>query len=153
MKILPLRSIENNTYKTVIKPSEMGDSIRTAEQEISLLADFPQTLRYSDIEFKGNFVVTDGIPVLSDDASAVEIVLDLNNKEYLIGADMEISLEVSADKVGTAEIDGTVFTDALMVAQAKVILFETRVMAKIKELLDIARSHVNTFEETVEQTL
>ena len=152
MKILPLRSIENNAYKTVIKPSEMGDSIRTAQQEIDLLTDFPQILRYSDIEFKGNFIVTDGIPVLSDDPSAVEVVLDLNNKEYTIGQDMEISLEVSAEKVGSAEIND-VLTDALMVAQAKVILFETRVMAKIKELLDIARSHVNTFEETVEQTL
>lgn len=152
MKILPVRTIENNAYKTVIKPSEMGDSIRTAQQEIDLLTDFPQILRYSDIEFKGNFIVTDGIPVLSDDPSAVEVVLDLNNKEYTIGQDMEISLEVSAEKVGSAEIND-VLTDALMVAQAKVILFETRVMAKIKELLDIARSHVNTFEETVEQTL
>lgn len=152
MKILPVRTIENNAYKTVIKPSEMGDSIRTAQQEIDLLADFPQILRYSDIEFKGNFIVTDGIPVLSDDPSAVEVVLDLNNKEYTIGQDMEISLEVSAEKIGSAEIND-VLTDALMVAQAKVILFETRVMAKIKELLDIARSHVNTFEETVEQTL
>ena len=152
MKILPERTIENNAYKTVIKPSEMGDSIRTAQQEIDLLADFPQILRYSDIEFKGTFIVTDGIPVLSDDPSAVEVVLDLNNKEYTIGQDMEISLEVSAEKVGSAEIND-VLTDALMVAQAKVILFETRVMAKIKELLDIARSHVNTFEETVEQTL
>lgn len=152
MKILPIRTIENNAYKTVIKPSEMGDSIRTAQQEIDLLADFPQILRYSDIEFKGNFIVTDGTPVLSDDPSAAEVVLDLNNKEYTIGQDMEISLEVSAEKVGSAEIND-ILTDALMVAQAKVILFETRVMAKIKELLDIARSHVNTFEETVEQTL
>ena len=152
MKILPVRTIENNAYKTVIKPSEMGDSIRTAQQEIDLLADFPQILRYSDIEFKGTFIVTDGIPVLSDDPSAVEVVLDLNNKEYTIGQDMEISLEVSTEKIGSAEIND-VLTDALMVAQAKVILFETRVMAKIKELLDIARSHVNTFEETVEQTL
>ena len=152
MKILPVRTIENNAYKTVIKPSEMGDSIRTAQQEIDLLADFPQILRYSDIEFKGTFIVTDGIPVLSADPSAVEVVLDLNNKEYIIGQDMEISLEVSAEKVGSAEIND-VLTDSLMVAQAKVILFETRVMAKIKELLDVARSHVNTFEETVEQTL
>lgn len=152
MKILPIRTIENNSYKTVIKPSEMGDSIRTAQQEIDLLADFPQILRYSDIEFKGNFIVTDGIPVLSDDPSAVEVVLDLNNKEYTIGQDMEISLEVSADKIGSVEIND-VLTDSLMVAQAKVILFETRVMAKIKELLDVARSHVNTFEETVEVNL
>lgn len=152
MKILPERSIENNTFKTVIKPSEMGDSVRTAQQEIDLLVDFPQVLKYSDIEFKASFVVTDGIPVISDDSSAVEVTLDLNNKEYTIGESMEISLEVNADKIASSEIN-SVLTDGLLVAQAKIILFETKIMAKIKELLDIARSHVNTFEETVEQTL
>lgn len=152
MKILPIRSIENNTFKTVIKPSEMGDSVRTAQQEIDLLVDFPQVLKYSDIEFKASFVVTDGIPVISDDSSAVEVTLDLNNKEYIIGESMEISLEVNADKIASSEIN-SVLTDGLLVAQAKIILFETKIMAKIKELLDIARSHVNTFEETVEQTL
>lgn len=152
MKILPVRSIENNTFKTVIKPSEMGDSIRTAQQEIDLLLDFPQILRYSDIEFKGKFVVTDGIPAISDEAAAVEVVLDLNNREFTLGEDMEISLEVNADKIASSEVND-VLTDPLLVAQAKVILFENRVMAKIKELLDTARSHINTFEETVEQTL
>lgn len=152
MKILPVRSIENNTFKTVIKPSEMGDSIRTAQQEIDLLLDFPQVLRYSDIEFKGKFVVTDGIPSISDEADAVEVTLDLNNREFTLGEDMEISLEVNADKIASSEVN-EVLTDSLLVAQAKVILFENRVMAKIKELLDTARSHINTFEETVEQTL
>lgn len=152
MKILPVRSIENNTFRTVIKPSEMGDSIRTAQQEIDLLADFPQVLRYSDIEFKGKFVVTDGIPSISDDDAAVEVTLDLNNREFTLGEDMEISLEVNADKIASSEVND-VLTDPLLVAQAKVILFENRVMAKIKELLDTARSHINTFEETVEQTL
>lgn len=152
MKILPVRSIENNTFKTVIKPSEMGDSIRTAQQEIDLLLDFPQVLRYSDIEFKGKFVVADGIPSISDEADAVEVVLDLNNREFILGEDMEISLEVNADKIAASEVND-VLTDTLLVAQAKVILFENRVMAKIKELLDTARSHINTFEETVEQTL
>lgn len=152
MKILPVRSIESNTFKTVIKPSEMGDSIRTAQQEIDLLADFPQVLRYSDIEFKGKFVVTDGIPSISDEADAVEVTLDLNNREFTLGEDMEISLEVNADKIASSEVN-EVLTDTLLVSQAKVILFENRVMAKIKELLDTARSHINTFEETVEQTL
>lgn len=152
MKILPVRSIENNTFKTIIKPSEMGDSIRTAQQEIDLLLDFPQVLRYSDIEFKGKFVVADGIPSISDEADAVEVTLDLNNREFTLGEDMEISLEVNADKIASSEVN-EVLTDTLLVSQAKVILFENRVMAKIKELLDTARSHINTFEETVEQTL
>lgn len=56
MKILPERSILDNKYKTVIRPLEMGDSIRTAQQEIDMLADTPQILRYSDIEFKGSLL-------------------------------------------------------------------------------------------------
>lgn len=62
MKILPIRSIENDTYTTVIKPSEWGTASVTAENELAMLADTPQLLRYADIEFKDKFiVVNDGV--------------------------------------------------------------------------------------------
>ena len=153
MKILPVRTIENDTYTTVIKPSEWGTASVTAENELAMLADTPQTLRYADIEFKDKFVITNGIPVISTDATAVEVTLDLNNKEFLLDADFEVSLSVDAKKIIDSELDGTIFTDKHELAQAKTILFETKVISRIKELLDIARSHVNSFEETVEQTL
>lgn len=153
MKILPERSIENDTYTTVIKPSEWGTATVTAENEIAMLEDTPQTLRYADIEFKDKFVITNGIPTISTDPSAVEVTIDLNNKEFLLNEDFEVSISVDAKKILDAELDGTVFTDKHELAQAKTILFETKVISRIKELLDIARSHVNTFEETVEQTL
>lgn len=153
MKILPLRSIENDTYTTVIKPSEWGTATVTAENELAMLADTPQILRYADVEFKDKFVITNGIPTISTDLSAVEVTLDLNNKEFLLDENFEVSLSVDAKKILDAELDGTVFTDKHKLAQAKTILFETKIISRIKELLDIARSHVNTFEETVEQTL
>lgn len=153
MKILPVRTIENDTYTTVIKPSEWGTASVTAENELAMLADTPQTLRYADIEFKDKFVIANGIPVISTDATAVEVTLDLNNKEFLLDADFEVSLSVDAKKIIDSELDGTIFTDKHELAQAKTILFETKVISRIKELLDIARSHVNSFEETVEQTL
>lgn len=34
MKILPIRSIENDTYTTVIKPSEWGTASVTAEMNL-----------------------------------------------------------------------------------------------------------------------
>ena len=153
MKILPLRSIENDTYTTVIKPSEWGTATVTAENELSMLADTPQILRYADVEFKDKFVITNGIPTISTDPSAVEVTLDLNNKEFLLDENFEVSLSVDAKKILDTEIDGTIFTNKHELAQAKTILFETKIISRIKELLDIARSHVNTFEETVEQTL
>lgn len=153
MKILPIRSIEDDTYTTIIRPSEWGTASVTAEDELAMLADTPQTLRYADIEFKGKFIVTDGLPVISTDASAVEVILDLNNKEFILDENFEVSISIDAKKILDSELDETVFTDKHVLAQAKVILFETKVVARVKELLEIARSHVNSFEETIEQTL
>ena len=153
MKILPERSIENDVYATVIKPSEWGTATVTAQSELEMLADTPQTLRYADIEFKEKFKVVEGLPVVSADEDAVEVSLDLNNKEFLLNEDFEVSLSVDANRVLTSEIDDTVLTDKYLVAQAKVITYETKVLARIKELLDEARAHVNTFEETTEVNL
>lgn len=153
MKILPVRSIENDTYTTVIKPSEFGTASVTAENELAMLADTPQLLRYADIEFKDKFIVSDGLPVVSTETNAVEVSLDLNNKEFMLDENFEVSISIDAKKILDSELDGTVFTDKHVLAQAKVILFETKVIARIKELLETARSHVNSFEETIEQTL
>lgn len=153
MKILPIRSIENDTYTTVIRPSEFGTASVTAENELAMLADTPQVLRYADIEFKDKFIVSDGLPVVSTEANAVEVTLDLNNKEFMLDENFEVSLSIDAKKILDSELDETVFTDKHILAQAKTILFETKVIARVKELLEIARSHVNSFEETIEQTL
>lgn len=153
MKILPERSIENDVYSTLLKPLTFGTATVTAEDELAMLADTPQTLRYADIEFKEKFKIVDGLPVVSTDEDAVEISLDLTNKEFLLDENFEVSLSVDANKVAPAEIDGTVFTDKYLVAQAKIITYETKVLERIKTLLDEARAHVNTFEDTVEVNL
>lgn len=154
MKILPIRSILDNKYKTVIKPSEMGDSIRTAQQEIDMLADTPQILKYSDIEFKGKFIVSNANPIISEDENAVEVTIDnINNKEFIINENLEISLEIDATKVADSLLDKTVLTTKQLYAQAQIILFETKVKNRIKELLEVARSNVNDFEVVTEETL
>lgn len=153
MKILPERSIENDIYTTVIKPTEFGTATVTADAEIEMLKDTPQILRYADIDFKDKFVITDKIPTISSDPDAVEVSLNLNNKEFTIDENFEVSLSVDANKIVDAELDSTVFTDKHDLAMAKIILYETKVIAQIKKLLDVARSHVTTFEQTVEQTL
>ena len=153
MKILPERGISKDTYTTLLKPSEWGTASVTAENELAMLEDTPQLLRFADIEFKDKFIVSDGLPVVSTEANAVEVTLDLNNKEFVLDENFEVSISIDAKKILDSELDGTVFTDKHVLAQAKVILFETKVIARIKELLEIARSHVNSFEETIEQTL
>lgn len=154
MKILPVRTIENDVYTTILKPSEFGTATMTHDAEISMLKDTPKTLAYVDIDFREKFKVgTDGLPVISTDPDAVQVELNLNNKEFLLDENFEVSLSVDANKIPTSEIDSVVLTDKYLVAQAKVITYETKVLARIKELLDEARGHMNTFEDTVEVNL
>lgn len=154
MKILPERSILDNKYKTVIRPSEMGDSIRTAQQEIDMLADTPQILKYSDIEFKGKFIVSNGNPIISESENSIEVTIDnINNKEFVINENLEITLEIDATKVPDGLLDTNILTTKQLYAQAQIILFETKVKNRIKELLEIARSNVNDFEVVTEETL
>lgn len=153
MKILPVRTIENDVYTTLLKPSEFGTSTMTEIMELEMLKDTPQILRYVDIDFTDKFKVVDGNPVISVEDDAVEIKLDLNNKEFELNENFEVSLSVDANKIASDEVDGTVFTTKQLVAQAKVILYETKVLARIKTLLDEARAHINKFEETTEVNL
>ena len=154
MKILPIREIENNTYKTTIKPDSFGTSTVTEEAELEMLKDFPQILRYADINFVANFKLVDGLPIITDEADAVEVKIDnLTNKEFMLGEDLVIEFAIDANKISNTEVDGTVFTTTLQVAQAKAILFETKVLAKIKELMDAARANVNDFEIATEVIL
>lgn len=153
MKILPERSIENDIYTTILKPLEWGTATTTQDMELEMLKDTPQVLRYADIEFKEYFKVVDGLPVVSSDEDAVEVSLDLNNKEFILDENFEVSLSVDANKVMATEIDEEVLTDKYLVAQAKVITYESKILAQIKKLLDEARAHVNKFEDTVEVNL
>lgn len=80
------------------------------------------------------------LPVISDESDAVQVVLALNNIEMVICKDMEIEYSVNAEKIGSAEIN-EILTSKALVAQAKVILFETKILDRIKELLDEAKAH------------
>ena len=153
MKILPLRSIENDVYSTFIKPLEWGPATVTSEEEIEMIKDTPQTLKYSDIDFTEKFKVVDGLPVVSSDEDAVEVKLELNNKKVALSEDFEVSLSVDANKISETEIDDVILTDKYLVAQAKVITFETKILAQLKNLLDEARAHINNFEDTTEVNL
>lgn len=97
-------------------------------------------LRYADIEFKEYFKVVDGLPVVSSDEDAVEVSLDLNNKEFILDENFEVSLSVDANKVMATEIDEEVLTDKYLVAQAKVITYESKILAQIKKTTGRSKS-------------
>lgn len=152
MRIEPKRDIEAGKYSTLLVPI-WGTSTMTEADELEMAKDFPQVLRYADIEFKGKFIVTNGNPIMSDAEDAVEVVLDLNDQKIPINESLSISLELDYNKVSKELLDEKYLTTQELYTQAQIILFESKIKTKIHELLEIARSNVNDFLATSEEVL
>lgn len=152
MRIEPKRDIEAGKYSTLLVPI-WGTSTMTEADELEMAKDFPQVLRYADIEFKGKFIVTNGNPIMSDTEDAVEVVLDLNDQKIPINENLSISLELDYNKVSKELLDEKYLTTQELYTQAQIILFESKIKTKIHELLEIARSNVNDFLATSEEVL
>lgn len=152
MRIEPKRDIEAGKYSTFLVPI-WGTSTMTEADELEMAKDFPQVLRYADIEFKGKFIVTNGNPIMSDAEDAVEVTLDLNDQKIPIDENLNISLELDYNKVSKELLDKNHLTTQELYTQAQIILFETKIKTKIHELLEIARSNVNDFLATSEEVL
>ncbi len=152
MRIEPKRDIEAGKYSTLLVPI-WGTSTMTEADELEMAKDFPQVLRYADIEFKGKFIVTNGNLILSDAEDAVEVTLDLNDQKIPIDENLSISLELDYNKVSKELLDEKYLTTQELYTQAQIILFESKIKTKIHELLEIARSNVNDFLATSEEVL
>lgn len=152
MRIEPKRDIEAGKYSTLLVPI-WGTSTMTEADELEMAKDFPQVLRYADIEFKSKFIVTNGNPILSDAEDAVEVTLDLNDQKIPIDENLSISLELDYNKVSKELLDEKYLTTQELYTQAQIILFESKIKTKIHELLEIARSNVNDFLATSEEVL
>lgn len=152
MRIEPKRDIEAGKYSTLLVPI-WGTSTMTEADELEMAKDFPQVLRYADIEFKGKFIVTNGNPIMSDAEDAVEVTLDLNDQKIPIDENLSIGLELDYNKVSKELLDEKYLTTQELYTQAQIILFESKIKTKIHELLEIARSNVNDFLATSEEVL
>lgn len=152
MRIEPKRDIEAGKYSTLLVPI-WGTSTMTEVDELEMAKDFPQVLRYADIDFKDNFIVVNGNPIISDSNDAVEVSLDLNDQKIPIDENLSISLELDYTKVSKDLLDDKYLTTQELYTQAQIILFESKIKQKIHELLEIARSNVNDFLATSEEVL
>ena len=98
MKLNIKKTIEDNIITVDISVASLGTSTSTSEEEMSVLADFPRSVRFSDIDFKGNIKLdSNNDPVVTTDSvdNTTVVALELKNiinKEYPINADLNISI-------------------------------------------------------------
>ncbi len=159
MKLNIKKSIENNIVTVDISVAELGTTSSIQDEERNLLADFPRSVKYSDINFTGNMKVdtTTGNPVVTTDAvdgtDVVEVSLkDIINKEYPIQEDMNIVFSIDVTKISDSELNDVMDTVEKL-GKAKAELFATRIQEEIGKKLAELRSLNTKFEGETEVVL
>lgn len=159
MKLKVSKNINENIITVNIGVIELGTSNSVADEEENMLLDFPRSIRYSDINFKGNMKIdtVSGDPVVTDseveDKKVVSIeIKDVINKEYPINKDMEISFAIDVSKIPEAELD-SVFTTVEMLGKARAELFATKIQEEIGKKLAEIRALNTKFEGDTEIVL
>lgn len=159
MKLKVSKTINENIITVNIGVVELGTANSVADEEENMLLDFPRSVRYSDINFKGNMKIdtVSGDPVVIDseveDKKVVSIeIKDVINKEYPINKDMEITFAIDVSKIPDAELD-SVFTTVEMLGKARAELFATKIQEEIGKKLAEIRALNTKFEGDIEVVL
>lgn len=158
MKLNVKKTIENNIITVDISVASLGTSTSTSEEEMSVLADFPRSVRFSDIDFKGNIKLdSNNDPVVTTDPvdGTTVVALELKNiinKEYPINADLNISIPFDVTKIASSETN-TVLDTVEKVGKAYAELFAIKVQEEIAKKLAEVRSLNTKFEGETEVVL
>ena len=158
MKLNVKRIIEDNVITVDISVSELGTSTSTLDEEKSLLADFPRSIRFSDINFSANVKLNDdGDPIVteeeSDNSTIVTVELkNIINKEYPINEDMHIVMPFDVTKIAVTETN-TLLDSVEKVGKAYATVFATKVQEEIAKKLAEVRSLNTKFEGETEIVL
>ena len=151
MKLNVKNTIEDNVITVDISVSSLGTSTSTSEEEKNTLADFPRSVRFSDVNFSANIKLdSNGDPIVTDeeadDSTIVTVELkNIINKEYPINADLNISMPFDVSKISSTETN-TLLDTVEKVGKAYAVVFATKVQEEIAKKLAEVRSLNTKFE-------
>ena len=158
MKLNVKNTIEDNVITVDITVVSLGNSTSTSEEEKNTLADFPRSVRFSDVNFSANIKLdSNGDPIVTeeeaDDSTIVTVELkNIINKEYPINADLNISMPFDVSKISSTETN-TLLDTVEKVGKAYAVVFATKVQEEIAKKLAEVRSLNTKFEGETEVVL
>lgn len=150
------RDITDRIVSSTATIKEFGSDTIQPSKEKENLEDYPPILNYADINFTGKFKMDEEehIPVLLEENATLEgtldtVTLDLGEKTVKIDADFTDTYSVDAKSLTRQIKNMTVIPDEDCLAQAMVMLWEAKIGAQIKTLVENSRKHMNGFADAV----
>ncbi len=121
--------------------------------EIETLHDYVRKIKFSDIDFTANIIMSGGKPCVTEDNTG-ETVIEVSlgkvvPKEYVLDENLNIEFSIDSSRIVDSEINDVLNTKAL-ISQAKIAVFQHRIKETIVKLLETARNEDNSFEQESE---
>ena len=147
MKLTITRNVENNKFKSMIVFEGFGSPDISEVDEKELLENYPQHISLKDIVFEGYADVDDGEVFITDDTDKdkIKLIIPLQ-REIRINEDFVVKYEISTSQVASDEV-GAKLVNKTLVCQAKLLLFEEKIIQAIENKLNAVKGLDNNFEK------
>ncbi|WP_291567032.1 MULTISPECIES: hypothetical protein [unclassified Clostridium] len=140
------RDVKNNRFETIISFENYGGTDITAEDEKELLENYPCMISYKDLTFSGKFNIKDKEVVLDESDNGETVTLTVMDKVFPLTENFQAKYEINIKDILDSELQTKLNTKEL-ICQAKILLFEEKIVEKIKELIVDLKAKDNNFEK------
>lgn len=147
-------SVSKNVFGATVTFAGYGTDTMTEEQEQALFEDLGlPSINLGSIVFEGYFKVDgDKRVVEATEADGDKVSFIVNAKKLELGEGFVTSYFADAADVARSEL-GTNLTTGRLVAEAKALLFQTKVLAAIEAAVQAVKAERTRFETEVVPTL
>lgn len=141
MKFSTVRAVNDGKFSSTISFLEYGTDLLTADEEAALLKSYPTELEYSEVQFTAQVSVQGGNIVLG---SGQDVKVSVTNKIIPIDENFVAEYRIDLNHISDAEVTGKL-TSKELVAQAKCMIFESKVLEELTSELTETRNKANSF--------
>lgn len=145
------RTLENKVFSTSVKFDAYGSADMDIDEEKALISDFGAAIiDLGAIKFTGKYSVDASKKIVADETAGTSISFIINSKKIEIKEGFEAIYSVDATKIAPIEITGS-FTTKELVAEAKCILFETKIKEAMALIIAEFKKQRTQFEQSTQE--
>lgn len=137
--------IENNIVKMTITVDSLGTSGMTAEDEASLLQDFPAIVEYKNLTFSKKLNLNAQNDVIEDNTTGEAITVSVINKKIPVDANFTAEFILNINDIPTTSLL-TIFNTKEKMGRAMAECFRLTIIDALKTILADMRAKKSDFE-------
>jgi hypothetical protein len=145
MKLKYTPTILDNVVTMTISVDSLGTASMTADDESTMLSDFPVYIEYKNLTFSRKLNLDSSNDVIEDTTSGETVAVNLINKKILLDTNFTATFSISTDDIASSSLQ-TIFNTKEKLARAYATVFKLTIRDAIENILTTMRNQHSDFE-------